>query len=134
MDLSNIYGPRPEWAHKGNFGNVLVVSGSKLYSGSATLAGVSALRAGADMVTVAAPVRAADVAAHALPDLITYPLRGDFVARRHLADILDLVHVRSVNSVVIGCGMGRHNSTISVIKKLITKLTIPMVLDADGLF
>ncbi len=133
MDLSNIYGTRPEWAHKGNFGNVLVVCGSKLYSGSATLAGVSALRAGSDMVTVAAPVRAADVAAHTLPDLITYPLKGDYVAGRHLADIMDLVHVRSVNSMVIGCGMGRHNSTISVIKKLITKLTIPMVLDADAL-
>lgn len=134
MDLSNVYGPRPQWAHKGNFGNVLVVSGSKLYSGSATLAGVSALRAGADLVTVAAPVRAADVASHTLPDLITYPLKGDYVARRHLADILDLVHVRSVNSVVIGCGMGRHNSTISVIRKLIAKLTIPMVIDADGLY
>lgn len=134
MDLSNIYGTRPEWAHKGNFGNVLVVAGSKLYSGSATLAGVSALRAGADMVTVAAPTRAADVAAHTLPDLITYPLKGDYLSSRHLADIMDLVHVRSVNSMVIGCGMGRHNSTISVIKKLITKLTIPMVLDADGLY
>ncbi len=134
MNLSTIYGTRPEWAHKGNFGNVLVVCGSKLYSGAATLAATAALRAGADMVTVAAPIRAAEVAAQAMPDLMTYPLKGDYVARRHLADIFDLVHVRHINSVVIGCGLGRHNSTVNTVKKLITKLTIPMVLDADALY
>src|SRR3989344_3389481 len=115
MNLSTIYGSRPDWAHKGNYGNVLVVCGSKLYSGSATLAGVAALRAGADLVTIAAPQRAAEVAAHTLVDLITYPLKGDYVAGKHLSDILDIVHVRRVNSVVVGCGMGRHDSTVTVI-------------------
>jgi len=134
MNLSTIYGPRPDWAHKGNFGNVLIVCGSKLYTGSATLASIAALRAGADMVTVAAPTRAAEVAAQSMPDLMTYPLKGDYVARRHLVDIFDLVHVRHINSVVLGCGLGRHNSTVNTVKKFITKLTIPMVLDADALF
>ena len=60
MDLSKIYPKRAPWAHKGNFGNVLVVCGSKLYTGAATLAAISALRAGADLVTVCSPVRAAD--------------------------------------------------------------------------
>lgn len=134
MDLAKIYSPRPDWVHKGNYGSVLVVCGSKLYSGSATLAGVSALRAGADLVTVCAPARAADVAAHTLPDLITFPLRGDHLGLRHVADILDVAHVRRVNSVVLGCGLGRHQSTIAAVYKLIAKLTVPQVLDADALF
>lgn len=133
MDLSKIYPPRPEWAHKGNYGSVLVVCGSKLYTGAATLAAVSALRGGADLVTVCAPQRAADAAAHFLPALMTFPLKGDALSGRNVADILDTAHVRRVNSAVIGCGLGRKITTFAAIYKLISKLTIPMVLDADAL-
>ena len=133
MDLSKIYPPRPDWVHKGNYGSVLVVCGSKLYSGSATLAAVSSLRAGCDLVTVVAPQRAADVASYTLPDLITYPLRGDYLSGRHLNQILDIAHVRRINSVVLGCGLGRHPSTLVSIQKLVSKFMVPMVLDAVGL-
>ncbi|MEK7581530.1 MAG: NAD(P)H-hydrate dehydratase [Patescibacteria group bacterium] len=134
MDLSNIYCARPTNVHKGNFGSVLVVGGSKLYSGSATLAAIGAVRSGADLVTVAAPARAADVASHTLCDLITYPLRGDYLKNTHVADILDLLLVRKINAVVIGPGMGRHRLTVGALQKLITKINLPMVLDADALF
>ena len=133
MDLSKIYPPRPEWVHKGNYGSVLVVCGSKFYSGSATLAAVAALRAGADLVSVCAPERAANVASYTLCDLMTFPLRGDFLSSRHVADILDVAHLRRVNSVVLGCGLGRNQSSTQAICKLISKLTVPLVLDADAL-
>ncbi len=133
MDLSKIYQPRPEWVHKGNYGSLLVVARSKFYSGSATLASVSAVRAGVDLVTVASPARAADVAAHTLPDLITYPLRGDILTTRHVTQIMDLAHLRKINSVLIGCGLGRHPSTLAAIRKLIGKFNVPLVLDADAL-
>lgn len=134
MDLSKIYPPRQTNVHKGNFGSVLVVGGSKLYSGSATLAAIAAVRSGADLVTVAAPARAADVASHTLCDLITYPLKGDYLKSGHVADILDLLVVRKINAMIIGPGMGRHRLTVTAINKLISKVTIPMVLDADALF
>lgn len=133
MDLSKIYPKRPDWVHKGNFGNVMVVAGSKLYSGAATLAAISALRAGTDLVTVCAPQRAADVASHREPALMSFPLKGDYLTSRHVADILDTAHLRRINSVVMGCGLGRHVSTITAILKLISKFTVPMVLDADAL-
>lgn len=133
MDLSKIYPPRPDWAHKGNYGSVLVVCGSKLYTGAATLAAVSALRGGADLVTVCAPQRAADAASHFLPALMTFPLSGDALSGRNIADILDTAHVRRVNSAVIGCGLGRKTTTFGAIYKLISNLTIPLVLDADAL-
>lgn len=134
MDLSKIYSPRENWVHKGDFGSVLVVCGSKLYSGSATFAGVSALRAGADLVAVCAPIYAASVAAHKTPDLMVYPLNGEHLTGKHINSILDVAHVRRVNSLVLGCGLGRHVATVSAIYKLISKLTVPMVLDADALF
>lgn len=134
MDLSKIYSPRPDWVHKGNYGSVLVVCGSKLYPGSATLAAVAALRSGADLVTVVAPQRAADFASHHQIDLITYPLRGDFLAPRHVNDILDILKLRKINAIVIGCGLGRREATVKAIEKLIQKFTLPLVIDADGLF
>lgn len=133
MDLSKIYPPRPDWVHKGNYGSVLVVAGSKLYSGSATLAAAAALRAGCDLVTVCAPARSADVATRFLPDLMTLPLRGDRLGSSHINTILDTAHLRRVNSVVLGCGLGRHVATLGAILKLIARITVPMVLDADGL-
>ncbi len=133
MDLSKIYPTRPNWVHKGNYGSVLVVCGSKLYSGAATLAAVSALRTGADMVTVCAPVRAADVSAQALPDLMTFPLKGDALSTRNIADVLDTAHLRRINAVVLGCGLGRRLTTFSAIYKLIAKFTVPIVLDGDAL-
>lgn len=134
MDLSKVYSPRQSYVHKGAYGSVLVVAGSKFYSGSATLAAGGALRAGADLVTVVAPQGAADVAAHKFTDLITYPLRGEYLTNNHLKDILDVMAVRKVNSMVLGCGMGRHTKTITAVRGLISKLTLPMVLDADALY
>lgn len=133
MDLSKIYTQRSPSAHKGNFGNVMVVGGSKLYTGAASLAAVSALRAGADMVTVCAPARAANVASLQVPDLMTFPLKGDRLTSSHVNDILDTAHVRKINCFVIGMGLGRHMTTFDAIYKLISKITVPMVLDADAL-
>ncbi len=133
MDLSKIYPTRAANAHKGNFGNVMVVGGSKLYTGAASLAAVAALRAGADMVTVCAPARAANVASLRLPDLMTLPLKGDNLTTRHINDILDTAHIRKINCFVMGMGLGRHPSTFEAIYKLISKITVPMVLDADAL-
>lgn len=104
-----------------------------MYSGAPTLSSVGALRAGADLVCVAAPERAADAASSAQVDLITYPLKGDFLSLRHVVDILDLAQVRKINSVVIGNGLGKHQSTAAAIHKLIHKFIVPLVIDADGL-
>jgi len=133
MDLSRIYPKRQANVHKGHFGTVLVICGSKLYSGSAALAAVGAIRAGADLAVVAAVERAANVAANTLPDLITYPLRGSHLTSGHVNQILKIAKLRKVNSMVIGCGLGNDSSTLAAIRKLIQKITVPSVIDADGL-
>ena len=97
------------------------------------MAAVAAARAGVDLVTVVAPARAADVAAYTLPSLITYPLKGEYLTSKHVKEILEIATLRRVNAVVIGCGLGRHALTLSAIRKLINKFTLPMVLDADAL-
>ena len=133
MDLSRIYPKRQVNVHKGQFGTVLVICGSKLYSGSAALAAVGAVRAGADLAVVTAPERAANIAANTLPDLITYPLRGSQLTPSHVSQILKIAKLRKVNSMVIGCGLGNQRSTLTAIRKLIQKITVPSVIDADAL-
>ncbi len=133
MDLSKIYPTRPANVHKGAYGSVMCVCGSKLYSGAATLSAIAALRAGADMVTLCSPHRSADVASNKLVDLMTFPLSGDRLSGRHVNDILDTAHLRRINSFVIGCGLGRHQATFGAVHNLISKVTVPLVIDADGL-
>lgn len=133
MDLSRIYPKRQSNVHKGHFGTVLVVCGSKLYSGSAALAAVGSVRAGADLAVVCAVERAANVAANLLPDLITYPLKGSYLTLGHVKEILNIAKLRRINSLVIGCGLGNDKSTQAAIKNLLQKIIVPSVIDADAL-
>ena len=89
--IKKIFKPREKWSHKGNFGSLLVIGGSKKYSGSPTFNALAAYRTGVDLVTIAAPSRAADIIASFSADLITYSLKGDHINESHLDDIFVLI-------------------------------------------
>jgi len=72
--FAHLFAPRPRMAHKGSFGHVLVVAGSRGKTGAAAMAGMAALRAGAGLVTVASTERALPVIASHAPELMTEPL------------------------------------------------------------
>ncbi|MEM5877987.1 MAG: NAD(P)H-hydrate dehydratase, partial [Candidatus Aenigmatarchaeota archaeon] len=59
--LKTVYTKRDEWSKKYDFGHLLVIGGSKLYSGSPAFNALAAYKAGVDLVTVVAPERAADI-------------------------------------------------------------------------
>ena len=63
--------PRPDEAHKGDFGHVLVIGGALDHAGGAALAGIAALRTGAGLVTVACPRSAQPTIAGFAPELMT---------------------------------------------------------------
>lgn len=129
--IKNIYKPRKKWSHKGNFGSLLVIGGSRKYSGSPAFNALSAYRSGVDLVTVAAPTRAADIVASFSPDLITYPLDGDYINETHLDDIFVLAG--SSDAVAIGGGLEGNKKTLATINKILKGLTIPCVIDADAI-
>src|SRR3989344_9442731 len=81
--------PRKKWSKKGDFGRLLVIGGSKLYTGAPMLVAQAALASGCDLVTLAAPERVANIAARN-PNLITYPLKGDYVTKEHFNEIRKL--------------------------------------------
>jgi NAD(P)H-hydrate epimerase len=123
--------PRAADSHKGDYGRVLVVAGSRGKTGAAHLAAVGALRSGAGLVTVATSVGCQDVVASMGPEYMTEGLA-------EVADGLDLEGVDRVldmarDVIALGPGLGQSAGTQQFIISLVDKATMPLVIDADGL-
>jgi len=131
--LKGIYKKRKPWAHKGQFGKLVVISGSRIYTGSPVFVGMAAYRAGCDMVYLTGPQRAMDVAANYSPALITKPLEGDYLEGKHVDKILTFIENSRATAVVIGPGLWRIDKTRKAINTLVEKIRIPMVIDADAI-
>ena len=112
---------KPGTAHKGMGGKVLVIGGGP-YQGAPYLAGLGALRAGADLVRVASPVLFQS------PDLIYEILPGDRINESHLPRLLDLV----TEADVVVCGNGLGAESHHVTREVIAHCK-KAVLDADAL-
>jgi ADP-dependent NAD(P)H-hydrate dehydratase / NAD(P)H-hydrate epimerase len=129
--LSKSLPKREPWSRKGDFGRLLVVGGSRTYTGATSLAGLAALRSGCDLVKVVAPERAADSASSLSPDLIAEPLQGNRFVPLHARRVLD--EAASFDALVIGNGMGKHPDTTTFVQTLIKRLDKPCVMDADAI-
>lgn len=136
--LKNIYKERPKNSRKYDFGLLIVIGGSDFYSGSPALSAMAAFKSGVDMVRAIAPKRAADIIASFSPTLAAYPLEGKWLERRHLATLLSLtesakISARGNTAVVIGGGMGRSEETQRAIIEFLEQVSVPVVIDADGI-
>jgi NAD(P)H-hydrate epimerase len=134
-DVTIVVKPRPPEAHKGNFGRLLVIGGSEIYSGAPALVALAALRAGVDLAYVAAPERTAYAIASMSPNLITLKLEGDHLSLRNLPLIKS--YLRLSTAVVLGPGLGLHKETKEAVNELLRLMEkngkVPLLLDADGL-
>jgi NAD(P)H-hydrate epimerase len=126
---------RPEDSHKGMFGHVLVVGGSRGMAGAPSLAGASALRSGAGLVRVAAPAEVQPTVAGFEPSYMTWPLAGD--ADGGLADAANrpaLERLAGAATVLaVGPGLGGGAEAGSLVRWILAASDRPVVLDADGL-
>jgi hydroxyethylthiazole kinase-like uncharacterized protein yjeF len=129
--LGRIYAKRRSWSHKYDFGSLLVIGGSKKYSGSPAFNAMSALKSGVDLVTIAAPQRAADIAASFSPNMIAYPLSGDYISPRHVDELIELSKGKS--AVVIGGGLTERKEVFEAVIRYLEKVKIPAVIDADAI-
>ncbi len=120
---------RPTTSHKGDAGRVLVIGGGP-YSGAPALAALGALRAGADIVTVAAPGNVSDIIASFSPNLIVRALSGDILLEEDIAVISRLISRHDV--IVMGMGLGIADETLHAIEKIVP-LCKKAVIDADVL-
>jgi NAD(P)H-hydrate epimerase len=122
---------RKEGSHKGDNGRVLLIGGSKEYAGAVALAGIAALRSGADMVVVAAPEKVAWAINTIYPDLITVKLKGEYIEEKHLKTLLELA--KKSDAVLIGNGIGLNKGTQKLVKAIVKSVNKPIVIDADAI-
>src|SRR4051812_39880974 len=134
VDVLPVLPPRRRDAHKGEFGRVLVVAGSRGMAGAAALCASAALRGGAGLVRVAVPAGVLPVVAAAHPCYMTVELpegrQGRFAVE---ATPILLKLAREVSIVAVGPGLGRGSVQAGLVRALLTQSDRPLVLDADGL-
>ena len=134
-DLVAAVPPRAADSHKGTYGHVLVIAGARGKSGAAVLAARGAMRAGAGLTTLAAPVEALGGVVAAAPELMTAPLEGKNGAWAFSpADPSALLRaLDGKTAVVYGPGIGTTPATRSLTQWLLESCPAPLVIDADGL-
>jgi NAD(P)H-hydrate epimerase len=125
--------PRPLAGHKGTFGHLLVVAGSVGKSGAAALAAGGGVRSGAGLVTVACPASVQPVLAVKLTEAMTAPLpEVEGAVSLQAQEALRLLGEGKA-ALAVGPGLGLHEETAALIRRLVRETPVPLVVDADGL-
>ncbi len=118
--------PRPADAHKGDFGKLFILAGSRGYTGAAALCAGAAVRGGAGLTTLAVPEDVYPIVAAKCCDeamIWPWPEEDEAVVER----------AKGCTAAVIGPGLGQGERAEKLVLALLRELSCPVVLDADGL-
>lgn len=115
---------RDPCGHKGTFGKVFVVGGCAGYTGAPVFAGEAAVRTGSGLVFVAVPEDIYPIVAARCDAAMAFPL-PDYPQL--------LQRLQNASAVLIGPGLGGGSAARQLVLKLLQDLTVPVVLDADGI-
>ena len=124
---------RDPWGHKGTFGKVLLLCGSRGFTGAAYLAAMGALRTGAGLVFLGVPESIYAIEAVKLNEPVVFPLPDHDGKLSEEAAPAILERLPRMDTVLIGCGLGQSEGTFAVVKAVLQNAECPVVLDADGI-
>ena len=132
-DVLALLPDRKENAHKGNFGRVLLLCGSRGFTGAAYLAAMGALRAGAGLVYLGVPEGIYQIEAIKLNEAIVFPLpdREGMLCPEAIPLLAE--RLPQMDALVLGCGLGQSHGTEAVVRWVLEQARCPVVLDADGI-
>ena len=124
---------RNPWGHKGNFGKLLLLCGSRGYTGAAFFAAMGALRSGAGLVFLGVPESIYGIEAVKLNEPVIFPLPD--AGGRLSADAVpeSLSRLPQMDAVLVGPGLGQSEGTLAVVRAVLEKAECPVVVDADGI-
>ena len=126
---------RSPQAHKGSCGSALVIAGSEGMTGAAALAADAALAVGAGRVSLGIPASLNDILEAKLTEVMTRPLpevrKRRCLSLRAAGDIERLAE--GADCLAVGPGLGTYRETVTLVRRLVASLDLPMVIDADGL-
>ena len=124
---------RNPWGHKGNFGKLLLLCGSRGYTGAAFFAAMGALRAGAGLVFLGVPESIYGIEAVKLNEPVIFPLpdAGGRLSADAVPEIL--TRLPQMDAVLVGPGLGQPEGTLAVVRAVLENAQCPVVVDADGI-
>lgn len=117
---------RSRFAHKGNFGHLAIVAGSKGMAGASILASKAALRSGVGLLTLHGPEGNRCIVQTIAPEVM-------FEADRNADCVSEFYHSYRYDALAVGCGIGTRTSTVEMMQMLLNHLKEPCVFDADAL-
>ncbi len=120
-------------AHKGDFGKLLLLCGSRGYTGAAALAAMGALRCGAGLVYLAVPESIYAIEAGKLLEAVVLPLpdAGGMLAAEAAEAVAQMLP--QMDAVLAGPGLGQSDGVLAVLRCVLQWFHGPVVLDADGI-
>jgi len=133
-EFSEIMPERKKDSHKGDYGHVLVLAGSKGLTGAAALCSLGALRSGCGLVTLGIPKSLNAIMETKLTEVMTRPLpetKNISLSLEALPKIKKML--KGVNAVALGPGLSTDKGTKRLVNKLVKLIDKPLVIDADGL-
>ncbi len=131
--FKNFFPERKTDTHKGDYGKILLLCGSRGYTGAAALAAMGALRSGAGLVYLGVPESIYEIEAIKLlePVVIPFPDEAGMFASSANEGIMEMLP--KMDAVLIGPGLGQSEGTLSVVQSVLKCCSCPVVLDADGI-
>lgn len=125
-DAKAVWKSRSRHAHKGSYGHVLLIAGSKGKVGAAILTARACLKSGVGLLTIYAPACAYNNLQTAVPEaMVITDSEEDYLK--------SAIDVSKYTTVAVGPGIGTHEATLSMLAALLNQTKNPMVIDADGI-
>jgi NAD(P)H-hydrate epimerase len=127
--------PRSVDGNKGKFGHVLLLGGSLGKAGAPSMASLAAMRTGAGLTTAAILASILPTVARVAPELMCTPLaeHNGGLSLDQLAEKPLSVLLKGITVVALGPGVGQEGSTPEFVRAFVERVSLPMVIDADGL-
>ena len=132
-DIAAFLPARNPYSHKGDYGKILLLCGSRGYTGAAALAAMGALRSGAGLVYLGVPESIYAIEAVKLTEAIVFPLpdKEGKLSADAIKPICEMLP--KMDAVLIGPGLGQSEDVYLVVKTVLEQFHGPIVLDADGI-
>jgi len=121
-------------SHKGNYGRVLLLCGSRGLTGAAVLASRAALRTGSGLVYLGVPEAVYPIVASRAMSEIVFPLPCDREGRLCMQSLAEIeARLSGMDAVLLGPGLGRSEALRALCEAILKRCRVPLVLDADGI-
>lgn len=137
LDRGSVWGAfrkRESDTHKGDYGHLMVIAGSLGKAGAAAMAAKGALRSGAGLVSVAAPMGLVPVIQQQVFEAMCIPSAESIDGTLGIGAEEELIKAAGrMTACAVGPGLSTHYETVQTIRGFIQRLTLPLVVDADGI-